>query len=184
MAIETEKKYRLTEREREQILGSLRKLDALYIGEVSEENNLYGGGILREKGAILRVRKIGDKTILTYKKSVQNQLAVKQRVEYETVVENAGELEKIIENLGFQKTLVYEKRRQIWQLRRAEVVIDELPFGLFMEIEGAIAAIAEAETLLKAEDFKVEHETYPRLTAKLGKKNGSVIEARFEENAL
>jgi adenylate cyclase, class 2 len=179
MAIETEKKYRLTEEHREQILSGLLEFGAEYIREDFEENNLYGGGILQEKGAVLRVRKIGAKTILTFKQSVQNQLAVKQRIEHETIVENTEELEKIIENLGFYKILVYEKRRRIWRFRRAEVVIDELPFGLFMEIEGAVNAIAEAEMLLGAEDFEVEHRTYPRLTAKLGKRNGEVIEARF-----
>lgn len=180
MAIETEKKYRLTERQRERILETLKEFNAIYVGENFEENNLYGSEVLQEKGAILRVRKIGDKTILTYKQRIQHQFAVKQRIEHETAVEKGDELEKIIENSGFQKVLVYEKRRRIWQFRKTEVAIDELPFGLFMEIEGSIADIAEAETFLEAEDFVVEHETYPRLTQKLGRQNGSFVEARFE----
>jgi len=180
MAIETEKKYRLTEQQREQILENLKKSGAVYEGEDFEENILYRGGILDEKNAVLRVRKIGDKTILTYKQRIENQFDIKQRTEYETAVENLEELENIIESLGFQKMLVYEKRRQTWQFRKTEVVIDELAFGLFMEIEGTITDIAEAEAFLEAEDFVVEHESYPRLTQKLGRQNGSMIEARFE----
>ena len=57
--------------------------------------------------------------------------------------------------------------------------MDKLPFGDFMEIEGAITAIAEAEMLLDIEHFETEHETYPGLTMRLGKRNGNLVEARF-----
>ena len=86
--------------------------------------------------------------------------------------------------MGFQKNLVYEKRRKTWHFRDVELVLDELPFGLFMEIEGSITAIKEAEMLLDIEDFPAEHESYPRLTARFGKRNGDLIEARFSENFL
>ncbi len=75
--------------------------------------------------------------------------------------------------------MIYEKRRKTWSFRNVEVVLDELPFGLFMEIEGSIQGITEAEMLLDAEDFKVELETYPRLTMKQGIQNGQIIEAKF-----
>jgi hypothetical protein len=51
-----------------------------------------------------------------------------------------------------------------------------------MEIEGTITAIKEAEMLLDIEDLETEHETYPRLTLRLGKRNGDVVEARFDES--
>lgn len=179
MAIETEKKYRLSEDQRETILENLLEINAEYKGEVFEENSIFQERKLSETPPILRIRKIGDKTIFTYKKRVQNDFAVKQQIEYETEVGDADATEKIIESLGFVKMLVYEKRRKIWHFRQVEIVLDELPFGLFMEIEGSITAIAEAEMFLDAEDFEVEHETYPRLTARLGKQNGNMIESRF-----
>ena len=40
-------------------------------------------------------------------------------------------------------------------------------------------SIKEAEMILGIEDLEVEHETYPRLTARLGKQVGGIIEARF-----
>lgn len=179
MAIEIEKKYRLTEEQRELILENLREIGAEFVGEDFEENNIYGGGILIENNAILRIRKTQSKTILTYKKRINNEFAIKQQTEYETVVEDAEELQKIVESLGLLKVLVYEKRRKTWRFRAVEIVLDELPFGWFMEIEGSITAIAEAEMFLDAEDFEVENETYPSLTAKLGKRNGDFTEARF-----
>ena len=179
MAIETEKKYTLSRDQRERVLENLKELGAKYIREDFEENTLYSGGILSEKGAVLRMRKIGDKTILTYKQRIENAADVKQQIEYETVVEKAEEMEMIIESLAFTKALVYEKRRQSWQFRLVEVVLDELPFGQYMEIEGSITAIAEAEMLLDIEDLAVENETYPHLTQRFGVQKEKLIEARF-----
>lgn len=179
MAIETEKKYRLSAAQKEFVLKSLREFNAEFVREDFEENIIYGGGILNENRAILRVRKTQDKTILTYKKRIENDFAVKQQIEHETEIADADELEKIIENLGFKPQIIYEKRRKTWKFRAVEIVLDELPFGDFMEIEGAITAIAEAEMLLDIEDFETEHETYPSLTMKQGKRNGEVVEARF-----
>jgi adenylate cyclase class 2 len=179
MAIEIEKKYRLNAEQREQIFINLKEIGAKFVGEDFEENTLYRGGILDEKHAVLRVRKIDDKTILTYKEPVPNSLAFKQQIEYETSVENAEEIEKIIENLGFTKALVYEKRRKIWHFRDVEIVLDELPFGLYMEIEGSVTAIAEAEMFLEIENIETEYETYPRLTQRFGVQKERLIEARF-----
>lgn len=182
MSLETEKKYRLTPAQRKTVLDLLKNFGAEFKGEDSEENIIYHGGILNEKGAILRIRKTQDKTILTYKKRIQNEFAVKQQIEYETEVANAAELEKIIENLGFSPRLIYEKRRKTWKFRQVEVVLDELPFGEFMEIEGSFTAIAEAEMFLGAEDFEVVHETYPSLTMKFGRTHGNLFEARFADS--
>lgn len=179
MAIEIEKKYRLKEAQYERISAALAESGAGFTGEDFEENTIYGGGILDEQTAVLRVRKIAGKTILTYKRRIQNDSAVKHQVEHETEIEDAEEIERIIENLGFQKTLVYEKRRRTWEFRKTEIVLDTLPFGLFMEIEGEMSAINEVERFLGAEDFPAEHETYPHLTREFGERNGNIIESRF-----
>ena len=179
MAIETEKKYRLTEEQKQFVTNSLKEIGADFQGEDFEENLIYGGGILDEKPAVLRVRQTQDKTILTFKQSIENEFNVKQRTEYETEVAVADELKRIINSLGFELRLVYEKRRKTWRFRTVEIVLDELPFGDFMEIEGSITAIAEAEIFLGIEDYETEHDTYPQLTAKFGARSENLIEARF-----
>lgn len=179
MAIETEKKYRLTEEQFKQIPDELKEVGAEFCGEDFEENMIFGGGSLSENNAILRIRKTQDKTFLTYKQRIQNEFPVKQQIEYETEVSDAEALEQIVDSLGLIKNLVYEKRRRTWKFRSVEIVLDELPFGFFMEIEGTFMAIAEAEMFIGAEEFETEHETYPHLTARLGKQNGNTIEARF-----
>lgn len=179
MAIEIEKKYRLTDAQRDEVLERLNEIGAEFQGEDLEENILYRGGILDEKRAVLRIRKIGEKAILTFKQRIQNQSDAKHQVEHETSIDDPDEIENIVENLGFKKRLIYEKRRKTWRFRDVEIVVDELPFGLFMEIEGSITAIAEAEMFLDIEDLTVEHRTYPNLTAEFGSQNGDLVEARF-----
>lgn len=179
MALEIEKKYRVSLEEKERVKADLKDQDAIFVQEDFEVNMLYGGGILEEKKALLRVRKTADKTTLTYKQKVGNLSGIKQHVELETEVVDAEALESIIANLGFAMGMVYEKRRETWKFKDVEIVFDELPFGSFMEIEGRITDIAMAEMLLDMEEFEVEPLTYPQLTEKLGIEKDGMIEARF-----
>ena len=89
----------------------------------------------------------------------------------------------ILTSLGFQPALLYEKRRTRWNIGKAKVVIDELPFGLFMEIEASEKQIARVERLLGIEDLPAVIETYPTLTGKFGKDRKGVIESRFSNSA-
>ncbi len=179
MAIETEKKYTLSNDQRGRILESLKEIGAEFAGEDFEENTIYQGNGLAEKSAVLRVRKIGEKAILTFKKRIESGSDIKRQIEFETEVSSGSEIEKIIEHLGYEKVLVYEKRRLKWNFRQVEIVLDELPFGQYMEIEGDLTAIAEAEMFLGAEDLQAEYETYSSLTSRFGIENGIIIEARF-----
>lgn len=179
MAVETEKKYRLTSEQLRYVIDKLSDNAADFAGEDFEENTIYGGGVLDEKNAILRIRKTQDKTILTFKRRIHNDLDVKQQIEHESEFSELAALREIVANLGFVPRLVYEKRRRTWNFRYVEIVLDELPFGNYMEIEGSIAAIREVERLLDLDDLETESETYPSLTTLLGVRKGEVIEARF-----
>jgi adenylate cyclase, class 2 len=183
MAIEIEKKYKITSAQYTAVLASLDEIGAVFDREDFEENILFGGGILDEMQAVLRLRKTENKTILTFKQRIVNNLAIKQQTEHETEVSNREAIEQIIESLGYKPRIVYEKRRKTYHFQNAEIVLDELPFGLFMEIEGKITDIELAEIMLEAEDFETEHATYPSLTAQNGTQNGEVFEARFTKNS-
>ena len=180
MSIETERKYRLSEKRLEEIISMLNKLGAQFEKEVFEVNYQHRGGEMDERGATLRLRKIGDFTVLTYKEKVKSDEGTKQKIEYETHVADVEAMEQIIERLGYRLTAVYEKRRKYWKLNDVEVVLDELPFGLFMEIEGTIESIDKAEKKLGLKEAEREPRGYPRLTVKYGKMSGEVAEAKFE----
>ena len=183
MKIETEKKYRLSEKRLEEITSRLGELDAEFRKEVFEVNYQHRGGDMDERGATLRLRKIGDFTVLTYKEKIKTEDGSKQRLEYETSVSDVDAMEKIIERLGYRLTAVYEKRRKYWHLGDVEVVLDELPFGHFMEIEGTLEAIEKAEKQLGLKDLEHEPRGYPRLTIKYGKTIDGIAIAKFERKA-
>ena len=179
MPIEIEKKYRLTKKQREAVVGRLRKLGASP-GELEfEENTIYRGGRLDLGGCALRLRRVNGRAILTFKERFPSKSSIKHQREDETEVADAGAVSAILRSLEFRPALVYEKRRTRWTTGKAEIAIDELPFGQFMEIEGSESEIARVEKLIGAEALPAVMETYPALTARLGQKRGGVIEARF-----
>ena len=144
-----------------------------------EENIIFTGPGLERGLAALRLRRISTGAILTYKERIPSKNAVKHQREEETEVGDAEATIAILESLGFTPRLVYEKRRSIWKVRDAEVVLDELAFELFMEIEGSEAEINAIAQQLDIPDLEPEYSTYPYLTQLHGKANGSVIESRF-----
>ncbi len=181
MSIEIEKKYRLTFERQEEVKRELIAAGSNCASSDFEENTIYSNDVLRSQGAIVRIRKIGERSILTFKRRIENQFDVKQQIEHETDISDAVAAEAIIAELGLMPIIVYEKYRATWKFRSVEIVLDELPFGFYMEIEGSVTAIEEAEVLLGLEDLETEHETYPRLTSRLGKTIGELTEARFNK---
>ncbi|MBX3288618.1 MAG: class IV adenylate cyclase [Acidobacteria bacterium] len=179
MALEIEKKYRLDETDAERIAAALEQFGAEYVGLDNEVNIIYGGPALAQKGAVLRIRQTDEKALLTFKRRTGDAGDIKQQIEEETEISDADAVKAMLAELGFSPVLVYEKHRRTWKFRSVEVVLDELPFGLYMEIEGSITAIKEAEMLIDADLLETEHMTYPRLTAEHGVRAGDLIEARF-----
>jgi adenylate cyclase, class 2 len=90
---------------------------------------------LRAKGALLRIRKYGERWTVTFK----GKAAVgryKSRREIETEVADGSSLSSIFESLGYKPVFQYEKFRSEWSGDHGHLVIDETPIGNFGEIEG------------------------------------------------
>lgn len=179
MPIEIEKKYRLTKAEADQLIDALTQGAASYAGEEFEENILFAGGALDPSRSVLRLRRVAGRAILTYKERYPSDSAIKHQREDETAIADPEALGNILAALGFKAALVYEKRRQTWRLGNAEIVVDQLPFGWFAEIEGDETAIAAAEAAVGLENTEPEGRTYPELAKQFGRVNEVVIEARF-----
>ena len=183
MSIETEKKYRLDAERKSEVERALDEVGAEFIGRDFEENVIYSSELLRQTGGVIRLRHVGGKTLLTYKRRVPGLSDVKEQIEHETEVADTEAIQSILTELQIEPALVYEKYRDTWKCRSVEVVLDELPFGLFMEIEGSLTGIREAEILLGIEDLESVGETYPRMTARLGNRTGTRTEARFDRDS-
>jgi adenylate cyclase class 2 len=179
MPTEIEKKYRLTPKQREEVLRRLPEIGATRESVDFEVNTLYAGDSIDADRSVLRLRRIGERGILTFKERLPSDSPIKHQLEDETSVGDPDAMDAILESLGFNPTLVYEKRREKWLLGDTEIVVDELPFGLFMEIEGEERAIKEIEAKLAIKRLKAETATYPRLTREHGIDKDGVVEARF-----
>jgi adenylate cyclase class 2 len=182
MGVEIEKKYLLDKRLLVELTAKLNEIGE-FVYETFEENYLHRGGILDNLNAVLRLRKTRERTLLTYKEKVANDNDIKHQIEFETELSDVEAMENIIEKLGYHLSVVYEKHRKAWHLGKVEVVLDELPFGYYMEIEGEVKDILKAEKLLGVSDLTSEARGYPRLTLKFGKEKSGVIESRFEKKS-
>jgi len=109
---------------------------------VFERNVRYDGadGALTAAGIVLRLRQ--DEAVkLTYKADASVERGIVSRFEAEVEVSDLETMDVILQRLGYDAALVYEKYRRTYTLDGAEVVLDELPFGTFTEIEGDAANI-------------------------------------------
>ena len=102
------------------------------------------------KGQLLRLRQ-DDGARLTFKGIVAADTLseAKVREELETAVGDFDTAAEILARLGFNAQQVYEKYRETFNLGEVEVVLDELPFGNFVELEGSEDGIREAAQQLE-----------------------------------
>jgi len=78
---------------------------------------------LGNRGALLRLRREGDKTFLTFKRRVSDEEA-KVREETEVGVEDFDQCLRVLEGLGLIELYKVEKYRTAYELGSAKVVID------------------------------------------------------------
>lgn len=135
-AIETEIKFKIADvealSERLPSLGF-----RLITPRTHELNTLFDlrGYPLRRKGGLLRLRKYGERWVLTFKAKASIG-RYKSRKEIESVVEDGEALTAILESAGFSPVFSYEKFRSEWSDGQGHLVMDETPIGDFGELEG------------------------------------------------
>ncbi|SRR6266498_1780069 len=133
---ETEAKFYVLHLDK--ITARLAELQARLIQPRVLETNLrfdLPDASLSSKGQVLRLRR-DTKAQLTYKGASQNKSGVLDRQEIEFVVDDFEKARQFLEALGYQQSMVYEKYRATYELKNTSIMLDELPYGDFVEIEG------------------------------------------------
>lgn len=137
---------------------------------VHEHNIRYDnawGGLLR-KGILVRLRQ-DEIARLTYKgipqEEVQSEAKVREELEIE--VSDFATTAEILERIGFEQQQVYEKYRETFQVGKVEVVLDEMPFGNFVELEGEEKEIRKTADLLQLDWDKRILDNYLALMSRL-----------------
>jgi len=90
---------------------------------------------LTSAGKVLRLRQ-DTRARVTYKGLGTLEGGAHLRQELEFTVSDFDTAKALFEALGYQVYTIYEKYRTTYQLGNVEVVVDELPTGDFLEIEG------------------------------------------------
>lgn len=95
---------------------------------------------LRKEGKVLRLRKIGEKTFLTFKKKIENK-NLSQREEHETEVNNFENTKLILLNLGYNIREKVIKHRTSYQINETKFEIDQ-----HLEKDSNIPCLMEIES--------------------------------------
>jgi adenylate cyclase class 2 len=152
-------------RERLLAAGGVLKKERVYERNVRFDTPEAG---LLQRGELLRLRQ--DTAVrVTFKGQVpEDDLSeVKVREELEVSVSDFDTMAAIFQRLGLSPVQVYEKYRETFTLGGLEVVLDEMPFGDFVELEGAEGEIKTAASTLSLDWDKRITNNYLGLMAEL-----------------
>ncbi len=135
--IEIELKFEINKNKISSFNKKLQELDFALERRVHEISVMYDNPskIMQITDGRIRLRKSGEDTILTYKKPLTRE-GIKKEIEYEVKVSDFNTMEKILKMMEFTKTTSYERYRAYFHKNDVEVMIDEFPYGVFVEIEG------------------------------------------------
>lgn len=158
------------------IQARLRAVGATPLGVAVETNHLLDDAAqtLYQRGCGLRVRKLriltghpaGASDTMTFKGPVQKS-DFKRREEVELEIADADGILRLFDALGYRPWIIFEKRRESWQLGPARIELDELPaLGRFVEVEAPDdPAIRAALTTLGLDAANSITKSYPALAA-------------------
>lgn len=123
----------------EQALAALETLGATpFTPREFEDNVLFDRAHdpLKPQNKLLRLRRVGDRAVVTMKSPVEGETRHKVRVEDETAVDRPDAMERILRGLGFSPRYRYQKYRAEFRLGALHICLDETPVGCFVELEG------------------------------------------------
>lgn len=134
----------------------------------------------QQSGRVLRLRQ-DSRVRLTYKDSDKIQSGAMSRREIEFTVSDFDSAKEFLEALGYQVALTYEKYRTTYQMPGVEIMLDEMPYGNFVEIEGDEAQLRPTADKLRLKWEAAIQDSYSGLFAKLrARRHAQVRDLTFE----
>jgi adenylate cyclase class 2 len=141
--LEIEVKFHLVEPDL--VIERLLAAEATSSGRLFEKNIRFDDASqgLKKRDMLLRLRS-DDRARLTFKSTPSSpHPGFKVHRELEVEVSDFKMCQAILEALGFVPKQVYEKWRETFVLNNTKCLIDTMPYGVFLEIEGEKASIRE-----------------------------------------
>jgi adenylate cyclase class 2 len=168
---------------------ALQGLGAREVGARRFEDNIVLDRVhdsLASQGKLLRLRRYGDESTVTFKAPVPGRHRHKVREEHETTVADFQAARRILQHLGFETRYRYQKYRTLLELGPLHVCIDETPIGCFVELEGRPQEIDRAASAMGRGEADYVLETYRELHERVararGEEPGDLVFASDEES--
>lgn len=119
------------------IVKKLRNSKAILLGSKQETTIRYDTEDKKyeKSGKYIRVME-GFKNCITLKEKVNENDKLFERDEFEIEIDDVENTKIILEKIGLKPILKMQKYRLKWNINGIRINIDELPFGLYMEIYG------------------------------------------------
>lgn len=187
---ETEVKFFVKDLKR--IEMRLREMKAHLIQPRVHEVNLRfdnSNGDLRRNKKVLRLREDTEAKFTFKGPSEERAGGVLSRKEIEFTVGSFDAAKEFLEALGFTPIVFYEKYRATYELNGAQVMLDELPYGNFVEIEGEdIDKLREIASLLNLNWQAIVkagyHTLFEQITEKYNLDPGQLSFAAFNSTSV
>jgi adenylate cyclase class 2 len=141
---------------------------------------------LSAESKVLRIRQ-DTKNWITFKGPGEIIDGIRIRQEIEISISDINNAHLFLQALGYEIYQSYEKYRSVYILNNSHVMLDELPFGTFVEIEGAdlVSIKTCAETLGLQWEANIESgylAIYKKLCSKLDMDFGNLSFKEFAGN--
>lgn len=144
----------------DRLRARLRAAGGTHTRTVEQERHLiFAAGSLKDQ--VLRLRSKEPGGVLTWKGPPVVEDAAQRRDEVSCQVADLESMRDLLERLGFRQALEFTKRREYWQVADAKLVLDDLPFGQFVEIEAAPDGIERLIKTLELTGAERVEEVYP-----------------------
>ena len=127
---------------------------------------------LKREQMVLRLRRKGDRAVLTLKTPVEGHHRHKVRNEYQTRVEDADATARVLEGLGYTPYWRYQKYRTVYGLGELTICLDETAIGCFVELEGQPELIDDAARRLGFTPQQYLRESYRDLQEQDARRRG------------
>lgn len=160
MKIDRQVKFEINDSNK--LISNLKLKEAIFVGGNLEVTKLYDydNNSLFKRGIFVRT-KSGFRNVLTIKeKDDKKNSTFLERIKNEIEIEDDEVVEYIFEKIGLNNQYIMEKYRLIWKLNDTYINLDELPFGIYLEINGSDNQINNVIKILKLDKTKMLNKTY------------------------
>lgn len=178
----TETEIKLRFADAAQARTAIEGLDAGLVRERHfEDNRLYDRATdpLGASGRLLRLRRVGDQAVLTFKAPVDGKRRHKVRIEHESAVRDPEAIARMLAGLDFAPGYRYQKYRTVYELQSLTICLDETPIGCFVELEGEPTEIDQVAARMGFSPDQYECRSYRELhaaeLAALGQTAGDMV---------